>query len=265
MYYFEYSDIKTFKDACIVLGYGSKYELPDFLCYPQPYRQVLISECKLVIIIAAVNYIANGKKIWIPDFSNEEQLKHEPNFSVSINKRHGVYCTSSEGNLSTITSSVGSRFCFISKEVMNHVACHFAKLFLGLQWIPLQEVNVKKIEYNDLKTFKDACIINGLNHKNIMPDFANYPKKYHKAMLAKCKLLIIIQASKFLNVEQELGYDDRFMYCRPRFYMPTSTTQFKYKSYDSFIMKTFNSYFNSEHIMQYISNQFSNTFRDYLV
>jgi hypothetical protein len=51
---------------------------------------------------------------------------------------------------------------------------------------------------NQLKTFADACKVEGLNAKTVIPDFSNYPKKDGKAMVAHAKLLIIVKAANRL-------------------------------------------------------------------
>ena len=52
--------------------------------------------------------------------------------------------------------------------------------------------------YTDLKTFEDACQVEKLNPKKIIPDFKLYPAKDRKAMIAHAKLVIIARAANRL-------------------------------------------------------------------
>jgi hypothetical protein len=48
---------------------------------------------------------------------------------------------------------------------------------------------------NQLKTFADACKVEGLDAKKVLTDFSSYPKKDQKAMVAHAKLVIIARAA----------------------------------------------------------------------
>jgi hypothetical protein len=52
--------------------------------------------------------------------------------------------------------------------------------------------------YTDLKTFEDACRVEKLNPKKVIPDFKLYPAKDRKAMIAHAKLVIIAKAANRL-------------------------------------------------------------------
>jgi len=49
-----------------------------------------------------------------------------------------------------------------------------------------------------LKTFADACKVEKLDPKKVLPTFAGYPAKDRKAMIAHAKLVIIIRAANRL-------------------------------------------------------------------
>ena len=55
---------------------------------------------------------------------------------------------------------------------------------------------MKKI--TQIKTFADACKVEGLNSKKVIPDFSSYPKQDQKAMIAHAKLVIIARAANRL-------------------------------------------------------------------
>lgn len=122
----KYTDLKTFKDACQVLGLDPKKVIPDFSCYPEKDRVSMIAHAKLVIIIRAANKLANKNKIWIPDFTDYNQDKYEPWFDLSKGSsgfRYGAY------DYWRTISGVGSRLCFISSEVCEHIAKQFIEIY----------------------------------------------------------------------------------------------------------------------------------------
>jgi hypothetical protein len=49
-----------------------------------------------------------------------------------------------------------------------------------------------------LKTFDDACKVEKLDPKKVLPDFSGYPAKDRKAMIAHAKLVIIVRAANRL-------------------------------------------------------------------
>lgn len=51
------------------------------------------------------------------------------------------------------------------------------------------------MELKQLKTFEDACKVEGLDSKKVLPDFKMYPAKDRKAMIAHAKLVIIAKAA----------------------------------------------------------------------
>jgi hypothetical protein len=54
-------------------------------------------------------------------------------------------------------------------------------------------MNLKK-----LKTFEDACKVEGLDPKKVIPDFSCYPEQDRKAMVAHAKLVIVVRAANRL-------------------------------------------------------------------
>jgi len=122
-----YTDLKTFEDACKVLGHDPKKIIPDFSCYPEQHRKSMIAHSKLVIIVQAANQIANGGKQWIPDFTNFKEYKYEAWFYLEENGSSGFRFLDYDGwNAGSV---VGSRLCFISREVCEYVANQFIDLY----------------------------------------------------------------------------------------------------------------------------------------
>lgn len=51
------------------------------------------------------------------------------------------------------------------------------------------------MKLGELKTFEDACKVEGLDAGKVIPDFSAFPKQHHAAMIAHAKLIIITQAA----------------------------------------------------------------------
>lgn len=122
-----YNEIKTFEDACKIQGIDPKKVLPNFSNYPEGDREALLAHAKLVIIVRASNKLANDGKEWIPDFNNYKERKYEPWFDLEVSGssafRFGDY------GLWASASLVGSRLCFINRDVCKYVANQFIDLY----------------------------------------------------------------------------------------------------------------------------------------
>lgn len=120
-----FTDLKTFEDACKVEKLDPKTVIPDFSCYPEEDRKSMEAHAKLVIIARAANRLANSGKQWIPDFTNFDERKYEAWFDLEENGYSG--CRFSDYGHWLTGSIVGSRLCFISREVCEYIG----KQFLG--------------------------------------------------------------------------------------------------------------------------------------
>lgn len=54
------------------------------------------------------------------------------------------------------------------------------------------------MELKQLKTFEDACKVEKLDPKKVIPDFSCYPAKDQASMIAHAKLVIIVRAANRL-------------------------------------------------------------------
>lgn len=116
--------LKTFADACKVEGLDAKKVLPDFSGFPAKDRKAMIAHAKLVIIVRAANRLANGGKVWKPDFDNHAEWKYE-NWFIKDKGSAGFRFDDYDYWL----SRVGSRLCFISSEVAEYVGKTFIKIY----------------------------------------------------------------------------------------------------------------------------------------
>lgn len=120
-----YTDLKTFEDACNVLGLDTKTVIPDFSPFPPTDHAAMIAHAKLVIIARAANQIANGGKEWKSNWGGDNNWKYYPLFEVggSSGFRFSVcaYWFSDSG--------VGSRLCFISRDVAEYTGKQFIDMY----------------------------------------------------------------------------------------------------------------------------------------
>lgn len=121
-----YTDLKTFEDACKVEKLNPKKVLPDFKLYPAKDRKAMIAHAKLVIIAKAANRLANNGKPWKADFKDSNQSKYTPYFYIPSGSS-GFRYDDCDGWYSL--TDVGSRLCFISWEVGKYVGETFVKLY----------------------------------------------------------------------------------------------------------------------------------------
>lgn len=121
-----YTDLKTFEDACKVEKLNPKKLIPDFKLYPAKDRKAMIAHAKLVIIARAANRLANGGKQWKPDFKNTNHFKYTPYFYMDSGSSGFRYYDYAYWLSRTV---VGSRLCFVSYEVGEYVGKTFIKLY----------------------------------------------------------------------------------------------------------------------------------------
>lgn len=110
----DFSEIKTFEDACEELGidpsdFNFERDMPDDIAYK-----------KLKIVIKAIN------QGWEPDWNDTNQRKWYPWFNVRSSGFgfSGSYCVCDR-----TFASVGSRLCFESEAKSTHAANQFVDLY----------------------------------------------------------------------------------------------------------------------------------------
>ena len=140
--------IKTFKDACKVLDLDVDSIIPDFSCYPEYDRKALESQAKLIIIVKAANRLENNDKEWFPDWSNSSEYKYQPYFYMNEGSSgfrsdaYDFWCT---------TSIVGSRLCFISKELGEYISNQFIDLYQDFFFKNLESQNSSEVDLSGKK------------------------------------------------------------------------------------------------------------------
>lgn len=121
----------------------------------------------------------------------------------------------------------------------------------------------------NLKTFEDACKIEGLDHSTCIPDFSASPEKDRKALEAQAKLFIVVRAAnKQVNDGKEWIPNwnnwDELKY-EPWFDLEGGSSGFRF---DGFVAWGAASgvgsrlCFKSRELCEYIATQFIDLYRD---
>lgn len=122
------STIKTFEDAC-AFSKRDPLLLPEVSMLDTKFQKYILATYKLSIIAEALNHEAAGKP-WLPNW-NDSSYKYFPWFEIDASEENpsGVgFSDTGYVNWVTITS-VGSRLCFLSRELALYAGEQFAELY----------------------------------------------------------------------------------------------------------------------------------------
>jgi hypothetical protein len=119
------SKIKTFAAACKALKLDPAKILPDVSGFPKEHREALLAHAQLVIIAQALNQEANNGKPWKPNWKSGNWDKYYPWFDMSSGS--GLACHGYVNR--TSHSNVGSRLCYISRDLAIYAGKTFIKLY----------------------------------------------------------------------------------------------------------------------------------------
>lgn len=117
-----------------------------------------------------------------------------------------------------------------------------------------------------IRTFAEACKNLKLNPMKILPDVKSYPKKHHKALIAKAKLIIIIEA---LNEGWEPDWNNYQEYKYfPWFFMDEPGFRF-HVSYDWYPISNHGGgtrlCFKTRELSDYAGKKFISLYKDFMV
>ena len=123
---------------------------------------------------------------------------------------------------------------------------------------------------NELKTFEDACKVERLDPKKVIPTFTGYPAKDRKAMIAHAKLVIIVRAANKLANNGKAWKPDwsngRWDKYYPWFYMASSGFRYNVYAYWSSASDVGSRLcFISREAGEYVGKQFVKLYKDYFV
>lgn len=113
--------VKTYEDACAVLGIDPHTSMPDTSDCPKEDRRAYIAFHKLVVITRVLN------EGWRPDWSNTSQPKWFNWWYTNGNA--GLACANSNFAPSLATAHFGSRLCFKSEALADYAAETFKGLY----------------------------------------------------------------------------------------------------------------------------------------
>ena len=113
----EFTDIKTFADACEECG-TTEEEFNERFANLGLDADTINYE-KVKIVVKAIN------QGWTPDWSNSDQYKYWPYFNLSS----GFGFSDSTYLCAYSTTNVGSRLCFETREKSNYAAQQFIDIY----------------------------------------------------------------------------------------------------------------------------------------
>ena len=127
------------------------------------------------------------------------------------------------------------------------------------------------MKLEDLKTFEDACKVERLDPKKVVPDFSAFPKKDQKAMIAHIKLVIIARAAnRIANNGKQWKPDwdnDKWDKYYPWFYMGGSSG-FRFGGYGGWGANSLvgsRLCFISRETAEFVGKQFISLYKQYFV
>jgi hypothetical protein len=124
-----FEQVKDYKSACAVLGIK-----------PIDKRRKLDEHVMLYIMLStiteAINFIANGNKLWIPVYQQNKPIKTWCSWwyidwnKIKDGSHAGFFDLGSSGGLGTAAASVGTHLGFINKEAAEYAAKTFQPLYM---------------------------------------------------------------------------------------------------------------------------------------
>lgn len=113
--------VKSYEDACAILGIDPHTSMPDTSDCPKEDRKAYVAFHKLVVITRALN------EGWRPDWSNTNQPKWFNWWWTNGNA--GLACAYSSYAPSSTNAHLGSRLCFKSEALADYAAETFKELY----------------------------------------------------------------------------------------------------------------------------------------
>lgn len=121
-----YKEIKSYEDACKVLGVQPISE-NAVAAFPAEDRKSMLAYHKLTIIARAIN---GG---WKPDWNNRSQYKYYPVFYY---ENAGLSYAHTNRTASNASANIGSRLCFQTEAMSDYAAATFADLYTDFYCLP---------------------------------------------------------------------------------------------------------------------------------
>lgn len=125
----EFEKVKDYKSACAILGKK-----------PIDKRKKLDEHVMLYIMLStiteAINFIANGNKLWIPVYQQNKPIRTWYSWwyidwdKIKDGSAAGFFILCSDGGLSYALARVGTHLRFINKEAAEYAARTFQPLYM---------------------------------------------------------------------------------------------------------------------------------------
>lgn len=127
-----FKKVTSYLTACKVLKRNPK-NVPIVKHLPKDEQASTIAHFELMIIAEAINYLANGGKKWIADYSNYDQEKWVPRFYMDSNKKSVSgfsFGYADYGNVSSWSNTiVGGRLSYLSSDAATWAGIKFLKKY----------------------------------------------------------------------------------------------------------------------------------------
>ena len=124
-----FEQVKDYKSACAILGKK-----------PIDKRRKLDEHVMLYIMLStiteAINFIANGNKLWIPVYQQNKSIRTWYSWwyidwnKIKDGSSAGLFRLHSRGGLGLAFASVGTHLRFINKEAAEYAARTFQPLYM---------------------------------------------------------------------------------------------------------------------------------------
>jgi hypothetical protein len=125
----EFEKVKDYKSACAILGKK-----------PIDKRKKLDEHVMLYIMLStiteAINFIANGNKLWIPVYQQNKPIRTWYSWwyidwnKIKDGSYAGLFSLGSADDLGTAGADVGTHLRFINKEAAEYAAETFRPLYM---------------------------------------------------------------------------------------------------------------------------------------
>ena len=119
-----------------------------------------------------------------------------------------------------------------------------------------------------LSSFEDACKIEGLDPKKVIPDFSCYPEQHRESMESHARIVIIVAAANRVSNEGNPWFPDFDDRSQPKYevWFKKSSSGFRFGGSDlwaSFSYVGSRLCFISRAVAEYIGKQFIELYKEY--
>lgn len=124
-----FEQVKDYKSACKVLGIKP-------IDKRRKLEEHVLLYIQLCTITQAINFIANGNKLWIPVYQQNKPIRTWYSWwyidwnKIKDGSRAGLFGLYSNDGLGAVSATVGTHLRFINKEAAEYAARTFQPLYM---------------------------------------------------------------------------------------------------------------------------------------